>query len=223
MSDFPCQKGCSIMISKPPAESRPTSGKAVPSRTQSERSGVLSSLVAGAALVGMTGALLATATPAENYAASSAPSSAAIRTVAYSTPLDSARPPARGSRLIITKEDGSSGQSGPSAQGDQPGCVSLGGQSEVCGPLVAAPGAKSSSGTGSTPTEASTGSASGSSGGDPLDQFLTFLTKIVTPVAQAVTSVGGAVKSVADDIPSLNSAGSAIGSGIGAFLHGIGH
>jgi hypothetical protein len=70
---------------------------------------------------------------------------------------------------------------------------------------------------------ASTGSAGGSSAEDPLDKFLSFLTKVVSPVAQAVTSVGGAVKSVADDIPSLNSAGSAIGNGIGSLLKGLGH
>src|SRR5438309_2201308 len=119
-------QGVFIMMSKPQAHSRPTPGK--PGGTQSEPRSLAAALLAGAVLAGMTGALLGTASPVENHATSSGPNSAGVRTVAYVTSLDSTTPPALGSHVTITKAASSGGQGGPSAQGDQTGCISIGGQ-----------------------------------------------------------------------------------------------
>lgn len=103
------------MMSKPPAQSRPTPGEPGPTRTQSERPGLVSALLAGAALVGIAGALLAPVDTAQTHAANSAPSSAVVRTVANITPLDSARPLAG-----RVREAGANNASG---QGQTLGCV----------------------------------------------------------------------------------------------------
>lgn len=193
------------MMSKPPVQSRPMSGEAVPTRTRPERPGLISTLLTGTALVGMTGALLAPVGMAETYPASSTPSSAAVRTVAQITPLDSSRPLAGRVTEAIAKaaaaEPGGpqAPQTCQSAPGGQVACL-----------FSAAQQSSAASTSGDTTPSASPQS------GDPLGQFwdkyISPLLKFFTAGAGAVGDTAKAVSSVADVVNPVASAGTAVGS-----------
>lgn len=153
-------------------------------RKRSLRTGVVSALLSGAMAVGALGAVFApgvTGAPAGAH-------SAAVRTVAYSTPLESARPAGIAKAAAAGSGEGDD-SGGADGSGSSSSCVQGGGLT-ICGKPASS---SSSSSSGGTTKAASTKSSTGSSG-DSDDLF----TKFLSPLLKAFSDGAGAVGKVAD-------------------------